>query len=122
LGVGSLPFLFHVAKENPRLRKTIYVWIALTYGGGLFWFITFGNTGMFEMWAIALYLVLMLIVSMMLFEESIIKYCVQILKDEQDLNVGIEKAYADLEHPEDSERVRLIPKRSKEKSKTENEG
>ncbi len=117
LGVGSLPFLFHVARENPRLKKTIYAWIALTYGGGVVWFILLGNTGMFEMWAIALYLILMLIVSMMLFEESIIKYCVEILKDEKDINVGIEKAYADLDEADQKDKVRLIPKREKQEKK-----
>lgn len=97
LAVGSFPFFKHIAIENPRLKKTIYGWLIVTYLGGAFWVVLLGNKGIFEMWAIAVYLVLMLYISMMLFEESIIKYCVEILKDEHDLNIGIEKAYAELE-------------------------
>lgn len=108
LAVGSLPFFRFVSEENPRLRKPIYAWLLITYGGGAIWVMLLGNKGIFEMWAIAIYLILMMYISMMLFEESIIKYCVEILKDEKDLNLGIEKAYAQLDPKEKADRQSLL--------------
>lgn len=110
---GTVPLFRWVARENPRLRYTIYAWISVSLGGGIFWFITLGNTGMYEFWMIATYLIFIFYMCMILFEESIVKSAVQIMRDEDDLNLGIEKAFIDFE-----EKRRYGRKKSQKKETT----
>ena len=86
-----------VARENPRLRTTIYVWLGITWGGGSFWYILLGNTGVFEMWFFIFIIIFLLYLSLTLFEERIVKKSILLLRDEENLNLGIEKIFIDLE-------------------------
>ena len=97
LTMGFFPFAVWIARENPRLRRVIYVWMAVTWGGGSFWYITLGNTGMFEMWFFVCLIIFLLYLSLVLFEEKIVKQSIILLKDEENLNIGIEKIFIDLE-------------------------
>lgn len=97
LTMGFFPFAIWVARENPRLQRVIYVWMAITWGGGSFWYIALGNTGMFEMWFFVLLIIFLLYLCLVLFEEKIVKQSIVLLKDEENLNIGIEKIFVDLE-------------------------
>lgn len=100
LTMGFFPFAFWVARENPRLRRIIYIWLTITWGGGSFWYITLGNTGMFEMWFFVFIIVFLLYLSLSLFEEKIVKHSIVLLRDEENLNIGIEKIFINLEAEE----------------------
>lgn len=97
LTMGFFPFAIWVARENPRLRKVIIAWTSVTWGGGAFWYITLGNTGMFEMWFFVCLIVFLLYLILVLFEEKIVKQSIILLRDEENLNIGIEKIFIDLE-------------------------
>ncbi len=100
LTLGFYPFAFWVARENPRLRRAIIVWLSITWGGGSFWYIALGNTGMFEMWFFIFFIVFLLYLSMTLFEEKIVKQSIILLRDEENLNLGIEKIFIKLDEEE----------------------
>jgi hypothetical protein len=104
LTLGFYPFAIWVARENPRLTKTIYVWLGITWGGGSFWYISLGNTGVFEMWFFTSIIIFLLYLSLTLFEERIVKQSILLLKDETNLNWGIEKIFIDLEEREHRKR------------------
>lgn len=97
LTIGFVPFALWVARENPRLQRVIYVWMAVTWGGGIAWYIALGNTGMFEIWFFIFFLIFLLYLSLTLFEERIVKQSIILLKDEENLNLGIEKIFVNLE-------------------------
>lgn len=97
LSLGFVPFALWVARENPRVQKVIYVWISVTWGGGIFWYLALGNTGMFEIWFFIFFLIFLLYLSLTLFEERIVKQSIVLLKDEENLNLGIEKIFINLE-------------------------
>ena len=97
LSLGFFPFALWVARENPRLTRVIYIWLAITWGGGSFWYIALGNTGMFEMWFFVFFIIFLLYLSLVLFEEKIVKQSAILLRDEENLNLGIEKIFIDLE-------------------------
>jgi len=97
LTLGFLPFALWVARENPRLRTVIVIWTSITWGGGIFWYIALGNTGMFEIWFFIFFLIFLLYLSLTLFEERIVKQSILLLKDEENLNLGIEKIFINLE-------------------------
>lgn len=100
LTMGFFPFALWVARENPRLKRIIYIWLTITWGGGSFWYITLGNTGMFEMWFFVFIIVFLLYLSLSLFEEKIVKHSIVLLRDEENLNIGIEKIFINLEAEE----------------------
>lgn len=95
--LGFYPFVFWVARENPRLKRIIYIWFGVTWGGAIAWYFMLGNTGMFEIWFFILFIVFLLYLSLSLFEEKIVKQSIILLKDEENLNIGIEKIFIDLE-------------------------
>lgn len=117
LTLGFYPFIIWVARENPRLRQVIYVWLGIAWGGGSFFYITLGNTGMFEMWFFGAFLIFLLYLSMTLFEEKIIKQSVELLRDEENLNIGIEKIFINLE--EENKKARK-PSPKKIRKQTQN--
>ncbi|MDD2492754.1 MAG: hypothetical protein PHY83_02290, partial [Bacilli bacterium] len=55
------------------------------------------NSGMFELWFFVTMIIFLLYLSLVLFEEKIVKMSVTFLKDECDLNIAIEKIYVNLE-------------------------
>jgi hypothetical protein len=97
LTLSIYPFMKFVSSENPRLRKVILCWTFIIWGGVLFWAILYGNTGIFELWGFASMLIFLLYLSLTLFEERIVKQSVQLLKGEQDLNLGIESIFVNWE-------------------------
>lgn len=104
--MGFYPFMIWVARENPRLRRTVYYWLGLTWGGAILWYFTFGNKGLFEMWFFVLFIIFLLYLSLTLYEEKIVKLSIKLLRDEENLNLGIEKIFIDLEHEERSRKKR----------------
>jgi len=89
--LGLQPFLHFVSRENPRLRKIIAIWQYVIVGGGFLSILLFGMSGIFEIWFIAS--VFLLYLSLILYEENIVKKSVELLKDEENLNIGIEKIF-----------------------------
>ena len=97
LTMGFYPFILWVARENPRLRTTVYIWLSITWGGGIAWYFLLGNTGMFEIWFFGFFTIFLLYMSLTLFEEVIVKRSILLLRNEENLNVGIEKIFINLE-------------------------
>ncbi|MFA5006569.1 MAG: hypothetical protein WC509_03765 [Candidatus Izemoplasmatales bacterium] len=92
-----VPFSLWVSRENPRLRRVIYAMIAATWGGSLLALVFFGKSGLFEMWFYVGMIVFLLYLSLVLFEEKIVKLSVAFLQGEDNLNLAIEKYFIDLE-------------------------
>jgi len=93
LTLGLIPFLMSVSKENPRLRLVIKVWAFIIWAGSVGWMFLLGNTGIFELWGFGSVIVLLLYLSLTLFEETIVKRSVTLLKGDTDLNLGIERIF-----------------------------
>lgn len=91
------PFLYWVSRENPRLQTVIKVWAIVIWAGSIIWVLLLGNTGIFELWFFLSALVFLLYLSLTLFEENIVKSSVELLRNEKNLNLGIERIFIDLE-------------------------
>ncbi|MBU1020117.1 MAG: hypothetical protein KJ847_02800 [Firmicutes bacterium] len=91
------PFMIWVSRENPRLQLVIKIWTIVIWAGSISWMLLLGNTGIFELWFFLSAIVFLLYLSLTLFEEQIVKTSVELLRDEQNLNLGIEKIFIDLE-------------------------
>ncbi|MDP3130409.1 MAG: hypothetical protein Q8N15_03620 [Bacillota bacterium] len=92
-----IPFVLFVSKENPRLRLIISLCIAVVWGGALLALFLAGKSGLFEMWFYVGMILFLLYLSLILFEEKIVKLSVAFLRDEANLNEAIEKYFIDLE-------------------------
>ncbi len=92
-----IPFVLWVSQENPRLRLIITLCIAAVWGGALLALILAGKSGLFEMWFYVGMILFLLYLSLILFEEKIVKLSVHFLRDEDNLNEAIEKYFVDLE-------------------------
>jgi MFS family permease len=103
--LGFLPFISWVASENPRLRRIVYTWLIVIWGGSFLWMFILGNTGVFELWFFTLFIIFLLYLSMVLFEEKIVKRSVILLRDEENLNIGIEKIFINLERKPKNKRA-----------------
>lgn len=110
--LGLQPFLHYVSRENPRLRKIIAIWQYLIVGGGFLSIIIFGMSGIFEIWCIATLTIFLLYLSLILFEENIVKKSVECLKNEKNLNIGIEKIFVP-ENPKKEKSKKPSPKKKK---------
>ncbi len=82
LSLGFTPFTLWLAQNNPILKKTIYVWLFITWGGGITWYFLLGNTGMFEIWFFTSFILFLLYLSLHLFEKVIISQSIILLKEE----------------------------------------
>lgn len=91
--LGLQPFFRYINKKNPRLRKIIAIWQYVIIGGSFLAVIIFGMSGIFELWFIASITLFLLYLSLILYEENIIKKNVELLRNEKDLNEGIEKIF-----------------------------
>ncbi len=109
--LGFYPFILWVTRENPRLRTTCYIWLGITWGGSIFWYLTFGNRGLFEMWFFVFFIIFLLYLSLTLFEERIVKLSIRLLRDEENLNLGIEKIFIDLENERQERRTKRSNKK-----------
>jgi len=92
-----MPFAVWVSRENPRLRRVIVGLIAGVWGGSILALVFFGKSGLFEMWFFVGMILFLLYLSLVLFEEKIVKLSVRFLKDEDNLNLAIEKYFVDLD-------------------------
>jgi len=115
LTLGFYPFIIWVARENPRLRQIIYVWLSIAWGGSITWYFLLGNTGMFEIWFFVFFIVFLLYLSLTLFEEKIVKQSIILLRDEENLNEGIEKIFIDLQEQDRKKKVRRKSKKIRTK-------
>lgn len=97
ISLAFYPFILWVAKNNPRLRHSVYVWLGITWGGGISWYFLLGNTGMFEIWFFGFFILFLLYLSLTLFEEVIVKRSIILLREEENLNIGIEKIFINLD-------------------------
>lgn len=97
LTLGFYPFILWVAANNPRIKLNVYIWLGVTWGGGLTWYFLLGNTGMFEIWFFGFFIIFLLYLSLTLFEEIIVKRSIVLLREEDNLNVGIEKIFINLD-------------------------
>jgi hypothetical protein len=101
LVLGLFPFVRFISEYNPRLRKINRIWQYVIVGGSFLSILIFGMSGIFEIWFIASTTIFLLYLSLILYEENIVKKCVHLLKNEDDLNVGIEKIFV----PENPKKV-----------------
>ncbi len=97
LYLGLVPFSRWISKENPRLRISIYIWQIVIWIGSILLVIFFRKSALFELWFFVTNIVFLLYLSLVLFEEKIIKISVQLLLDEDNLNLAIEKIFVNLD-------------------------
>jgi hypothetical protein len=95
--LSLVPFVRFLSRENPRLRVTLTIWLIIVWIGSILLLIFFGKTGMFEIWFFVSNILFLLYLSLVLFEEKIVKMSVLFLKNEKNLNLAIEKLFVDLE-------------------------
>lgn len=95
--LSLVPFVRYISRENPRLRIVIAIWLLVIWAGSILVLIFFGKTGMFEIWFFVSNIIFLLYLSLVLFEEKIVKLSVLFLKDKSNLNLAIEKLFIDLE-------------------------
>jgi predicted membrane protein len=117
LTLGFFPFLLWVAKENPRLRRAVYNWFAIIWGGSITLFFIVGMSGVFEIFFFSLFIVFLLYLSLSLFEEQIIKRSVNLLQGHEDLNRGIEELFV----PSFVQEIRRKSKQKKKEKKSQKE-
>ncbi|MFA6618550.1 MAG: hypothetical protein WCT23_05725 [Candidatus Neomarinimicrobiota bacterium] len=91
--LGLFPFIRFISTNNPRLRKANRLWGYIIIGGSFLSILIFGMSGIFEIWFVATTTLFLLYLSLVLYEENIVKRSVELLKKETDLNLGIEKIF-----------------------------
>ena len=97
LYIAIVPFSKWVSKENPRLRKTIIVWQIAIWIGSILMIVLYWHSALFEIWFFVSTILFLLYLSLVLFEEKIIKISVKLMMDEENLNLAIEKIFVNLE-------------------------
>lgn len=97
LYLALVPFSLWVSRENPRLRITILIWQLVIWAGSIVMVIIFWHSALFELWFFVSNIVFLLYLSLVLFEEAIIKTSSRLLMNEKNLNIAIEKIFVDLE-------------------------
>ncbi len=95
--LSLVPFVRYLSRENPRLRLVIGIWLIIIWIGSILVLVFFGKSGLFEIWFFVSNILFLLYLSLVMYEEKIIKLSVLFLKDEENLNFAIEKIFIDLE-------------------------
>lgn len=95
--LSMVPFVNWISRENPRLEKVLKLWMIIIWIGSLLPLIIFGKSGLFELWFFVTVILFLLYLSLILFEEKIVKLSVAFLKDESNLNEAIEKIFINLD-------------------------
>lgn len=67
------------------------------WAGSIIMVVLFWHSALFELWFFITNILFLLYLSVILFEEKIVKTSVKLLMDEDNLNVAIEKIFANLE-------------------------
>jgi len=91
--LAIFPFLKRTSNENPRLKRNINVWLIVIWGGGILSMAVLGKSAIFELWFFIGMILFLLYLSLILFEEKIVKMSVSYMRDEADLNLAIEKLF-----------------------------
>ncbi len=96
--IGFNPFVLWVSAENPRLRIILQIWLMVIWVGGILALILLGRSGIFEMWFFVTLIIFLLYLSLMLFEEDIVKRSITFFNaDPTDLNETVDKVYINLD-------------------------
>jgi len=95
--LSVIPFSLWISKENPRLRQIVFSWLMVIWLGSISMVIIFKHSAMFEIWFFATMILYVLYLSLILFEEKIIKISIKLLTNEKNLNEAIEKVFVNLE-------------------------
>ncbi len=98
LYLGLVPFANWVSRENPRLRLYIGIWLLIIWIGSILMVVLFWHSALFELWFFISNIIFLLYLSLVLFEEKIVKTSVKLLMDEDNLNVAIEKIFVNLDN------------------------
>lgn len=91
--LGFVPFMRWVASENIRLRRSVYIWMIVTWVGSISMMLIFGNTGLFELFFFCTFIVFLLYITLSLFEEEVIKKSIVLLSGHEDINRGIDEIF-----------------------------
>ena len=97
LYLALVPFSRWVSKENPRLRINLTIWQIAIWIGSITLAILFWHSALFEIWFFVTNILFLLYLSLILFEEKIIKISIHLLSDEENLNLAIEKVFVNLD-------------------------
>lgn len=95
--LSLIPFSLWISKENPRLRAIISIWISVIWIGSIAMIVIYRHSALFEIWFFATIILFLLYLSLVLFEEKIIKMSIKLMSNEKDLNTAIEKVFINLE-------------------------
>lgn len=117
LFLSLVPFSTWISQENPRLRKNISIWTIVIYAGSVSMLVFFSKSGMFELFFFVSNILYLLYLSLVLFEEDIIKKSVKLLVNEENLNEAIEKIFVDLEIRTEKQDKEMKKKSLKESNK-----
>jgi hypothetical protein len=96
--LAVIPFSIWISKENPRLRRIITIWLMVIWAGSISMVIIYRHSAMFELWFFATMILFLIYLSLVLFEEKIIKMSIRLMMDEDNLNLAIEKVFVNLEN------------------------
>lgn len=95
--LALIPFSLWISNENPRLRAIISIWLSVIWIGSMTMIIIYRHSALFEIWFFATIILFLLYLSLVLFEEKIIKMSIKLMSNEKDLNTAIEKVFINLE-------------------------
>ena len=93
--LGLVPFLLFITRENPRLRGSVIGWMSAILGGCILSLVFFGKSAIYEIWFILAVTIFLMYLSLVLFEESIVKICVGLLRNSRNLDEDVEKIFID---------------------------
>jgi len=100
LYLALVPFSKWISEENPRLRVYLAIWQIVIWFGSILLIIIFWHSALFELWFFITNIVFLLYLSLVLFEEKIVKISTRLLMNEEDLNYAIEKVFVNLSEKE----------------------
>jgi len=110
--LSLIPFSIWITKENPRLRAIIATWLSVIWIGSISMIVIYQHSALFEIWFFATIIIFLLYLSLVLFEEKIIKISIKLLSNEKDLNHAIEKIFIDLEKTKKMKRKKIIKRKN----------
>ncbi|HPJ23575.1 MAG TPA: hypothetical protein PK113_01575 [Bacillota bacterium] len=97
LYLALVPFTRWISKENPRLRIYMTVWQIVIWIGSILLVIIFWHSALFELWFFITNIIFLIYLSLVLYEEKIVKISIRLMSDEENLNLAIEKIFVNLD-------------------------
>ncbi len=113
--LSVIPFSIWISKENPRLRRIIMGWLITIWVGSVLMVIFYQHSALFEIWFFGSMILFTLYLSLILFEEKIIKMSIKLMSEEQNLNEAVEKIFIDLEAIQKAKLKKALKQAKKEK-------